>query len=408
MKQRNQDWYQGEPRDERFRLPETPVHAPETAQAPADINNACGDFPRLRSCSNIEELSLPEHSQTEVTAKISSQKGSEATSLQDDSYRTAAHSQPAVRNQFFFVEYVTTALKSSAVWSGAGAAVFCLESSLFAVAGHLAVGAKTLVNEVRLKRNSTRAPGAEQSTVRENANALVGQPGYRGLLSDTLNSPAFNTLATGAFYLTASTQCLFRGQLFESSVFSTYFFGLMAMSHAMAAGYSGTRTTQTLPERAFRSVWSQLPERLQGFLKNPSVWLAAGNLPLVGVACNLQDIAANPLVTLPAAVGLLLSEFGLVTALNTLVRGPGTSDKASAAMKADPEIARKSEATSFAQGLLLNSAGHLLVGTSSLMQGALYIGMAKMLWCVACGILGTQIYKASNTPTSSYSAESKS
>jgi hypothetical protein len=302
---------------------------------------------------------------------------------------------------------VTTALKSSAIWSGAGAAVFCLESSLFAVAGHLAVGAKTLLNEVRLKRESACAPASDLATATESGSALVGRPGYRGLLSDTLNSPAFNTIATGFFYLAASAQCLLREQLFEGAVFTTYFLGLMAMSNAMAGGYSGARTTQTLPERAFRSAWSQLPERLQGFLKNPSVWLAAGNLPLVGVVCNLQDIAANPLVTSPAAVGLLLSEFGLITALNTLVRGPRTSGKASEGPQAAPEAARKSEATSFAQGLLLNSAGHLLVGASSLMQGAFYIGTAKMLWCVACGILGAQIYKASNTPTPPESAEPK-
>lgn len=292
---------------------------------------------------------------------------------------------PSAKPRATASEYLRTAITSSAVWSGAGAAIFCLETSLLAVGGHLAVGWQTLRNEVQLSRGAGAAP----SRSGPDEDGSRGLPGYRGLLSDTLKSPAFNTIATGLCYLAAAGQCFASGQLFEGSILTTYFCGLMAMSNAIGASYSGTRSTHTLAEKGFRAAWRAVPERLQVFLKNPSVWLAAGNLPLVGVACNLGDIAANPLVTAPAVVGLLLSEFGLLTAVKTLVWDAGPQST-TADTSADAASAKKREAASFAQGLLLNSAGHLLVGASSLMQGALYIGAAKVCWCIACGILGLQ------------------
>lgn len=288
-------------------------------------------------------------------------------------------------------EYVSVAAKSPSIWSGAGAAVFCIESSLLAVAGHLVVGWKTLRNEVQLRRQhqAQKAPAAPNREI----HAPERHAGYRGLLSDALRSPAFNSLATGACYLAASAQCLLRGQLFEGAVLATYFAGMMAMSNTISSSYTGTRTTQTLPERAFRWAWSALPDRLQDFLKNPSVWLAAGNLPLVAVTCNLAKIATNPVVTAPAAVGLLLSEFGLVSALHTLVRGPKTESHGADATGVDPMAAKRAAAASFATGMILNAAGHLLVGASSLMQDAPYIGSAKICWCIACGLLGFQLRK---------------
>lgn len=257
-----------------------------------------------------------------------------------------------------------TAITSSAVWSGAGASVVCLDSSLIGVLGHGLSTLWTLRNELRQKAGAAEktAPSAER----------VGRGGYLGLALDALYSPGFNKIAAGLTYLGAGIEAGVRGRALESAVFAGYCMGCMAVVAVLNQSYSGTRTTSTLSERAFKTAWGALPARVQTFLKDPGVYMTLGNGSLVVGTMNLENLTSNPLPTVVLGVGLALSSLGLAQSVVNFCRG-AESPKAQAG------------------SVYLNGAANGLFGVASFMQGSPVVGAAKLCWAVSCGLLARMI-----------------
>lgn len=253
-----------------------------------------------------------------------------------------------------------TAVGSAAVWSGVGASVVCLDSSILGVLGHGLSTLWTFRNELREKAGALQSKGA--STER------VGKPGYLGIALDALYSPGFNKVAMGVTYLTAGLEAGVRGHPLECAVFSSYFVGCMTVVAVLNQSYSGTRTTTTLPERAFKKMWGMLPARLQTLLKDPGLYMTLGNSSLVVGTMNLKSLLSEPMATTVLGLGLAISSLGLVSTARNLFSGTEST---------------KGQAGS----VYLNGAANGLFGVASFLQGSPVVGAAKMCWAVACGLL---------------------
>lgn len=266
---------------------------------------------------------------------------------------------------------VKTAFNSSAVWSGVGAAVVCLDSSLVGVLGHGLSTLWTLRNDVREKFG-----GAEKNGVKAD---VLGRPGYVGLALDALRSPAFNEIAAGLTYLAAAVEAGTRGRVLEAAVFSVYFVGAMTIVDVLNQSYHGTRSTLTMLERAFKAAWRALPTRVQNLLKDPGVYLTLGNGSLVIGTMSFQNVSSDPLPTVALGVGLALSSLGLVQSVVNFCRGTESS---------------KEQAGS----VYLNGAANGLFGVASFLQGSPVVGAAKMCWAISCVLLGRMMTPPQRQP----------
>lgn len=259
---------------------------------------------------------------------------------------------------------IKTALTSPAVWSGTGASVVCLDSSLVGVLGHGLSTLWSFRNELREKTGEL-----ENSSAKGEA---TGHAGYLGLALDALRSPGFNKIAAGLTYLGAGVEAGVRGRALESAVFSGYFIGCMAVVTVLNQSYRGTRTTQTLPERTFKTAWEALPARVQTFLEDPGVYMTLGNGSLVVGTMNLHSLTSDPLPTAVLGAGLAISSLGLVQSVVTFCRGTESP---------------KGQAGS----VYLNGAANGLFGVASFVQGSPVVGAAKLCWAVSCSLLARMI-----------------
>lgn len=329
--------------------PQLPASAP-----PPVVGTPLVSDPSAAPCTGFEGLVLP--------TPVPSETVIEKTAVKDAAKSTTT-SPPSLTAG----TVVKTALTSPAVWSGTGASVVCLDSSLVGVLGH---GLSTLWS----LRNELRQRGGESDTNGVHGD-LIGRPGYLGLTLDALRSPGFNKIAAGVTYLGAGIEAGVRGRALESAVFSGYFIGCMAVVAVLNQSYKGTRSTSTLPERAFKAVWQTIPARVQNFLKDPGVYMTLGNGSLVVGTMNLESLSAAPLPTVVLGTGLALSSLGLVQSIVTFCRGSQSS---------------KDQGNS----VYLNGAANGLFGIASFMQGSPVVGAAKLCWAVSCTLLARMISSA--------------
>lgn len=334
-------------RDQATVLPRVPVLAPAAAVTlPEDSGLGALSAPRgwTRTAVLDARKSQPRSTETPSTAEVT----------------------PAPAPQRSVGTILKLAAGSAALWSGVGASVVCLDSSIVGVLGHGLATLWTVRNEVRLR---TSAHPAESDAAPRPASR-----GYLGLIKDAVNSPGFNKIAAGLTYLAAGIEAGFHGHLLQCAVFSEYFIGCMTLTAVLNQAYTGTRTDRTLPERAFRAAWDALPSRLQTLLKDPGLYMTIGNSSLVVGTLNLKNVLAEPGLTAVVASGVLLSCVGLVrTGINFVQATESAKDSSRA--------------------VYYNAGANAIFSAASFMQGSPVVGAAKACWAVACGLLARMMYK---------------